>query len=631
MGNARWEAMGAVLDGLPHAVVSVDLEGTILCANRMAARNLSLTPAEAEGTSLVEHFSESAAMAALQRIRQTVEARATQHFEAVVELPDGRVRSYDSAYCPTLDDDGKVVSVQIVSIDTTTDVPKTRVPDDPWILVSDDLSMTATRVAALLENAPIIVSIYDPDMTIRYMNRLAPGVCMADVIGCTPLAWTAEDSRPVLRGAFAQVIETRSVAECEVMGVSGTHWLVRLAPLVHDGEVEQIMGCTLEITELKRLQAELAQRQKTESLGILARGIAHDFNNLLTAVISYTGLARRRAGSNLEIQPMLDEIDSASRRAADLCEQMLVYSGRNKASNEHAELNGVLAEIAPLTRAGVTAKIELSFELADRPLHTRCGAPQLGQVVVNLINNAADAIGDEGGEITVSTDYVELSGIDEAYMPATPAPGTYVRLRVSDTGAGVSPDSLHLIFDPFYSTKATGHGLGLSVVLGILAAHGGAISVDSAEGRGTTMTLLFPAFDVDVAQAGPGAEAASWPTGNGTVLVVDDVDVVRRSAVLVLAEAGYDIVDVNSGVAALDVLANHTSPIRAVVLDVTMPGIDGYETLSELRRTHPELPVVLSSGRPMELASADPFVHFLPKPYSLDALVRLVTEAVSDE
>jgi len=624
------EILTTVLNSVPFAITSIDPDGAILFVNDGAAVALSSTPAAAVGTSLFDYFPERAA-ALRERIRQTVAARSVQHFDAVVTLPDGRERYYDSAYCPALDEHGDVVAVQIVAHDITdlrtgpSSAPS-RGPD--WARVTDDLSMTDDRVKAILANAAMIITVYDTELRIRYMNRVLPGIELADVIGQSPMRWLTDSSQQVLRRTFARVLDTQQVAECELEGLSQRTWLVRLAPLVYRDQVQQVIACTLDITEQKRLQAQLADKQRIESLGTMARGIAHDFNNLLTAIMGDAGLIRRKLSAGEDPTPLLEEIEAASRRAADLCDQMLDYAGKDRSTSKPSEVNPTIEEMAALTRAAASAKISVTYDLAEGLPATRCSRAQVGQVVLNLINNAADAIGDECGSIRVSTVEIVFDRPDADYLPEPPPPGRYIRLRVADSGHGVAARDHHLLFDPFYSTKVSGHGLGLSVVLGILSSYGGAISVCSREGEGTTMTVLLPVYERDVTPRDADAGTEEWPTGEGTVLVVDDELSVRHMIAGVLADAGYDVLQAGDGDEALAMFAQHAPSIRAVILDVTMPHRDGHDTLEKLRERDRRVPVLLSSGRPIELPAGDPFVRLLPKPYGPGEILRAIARDI---
>lgn len=598
--------------------------------NRAAAANLAGTPETVVGRSLYEYFPERVA-ATRGRIEQTVAARAPQRFEALVTLPLGDVRYFESVYYPTFDASGSVVAVQIVAQDVTESRQAElarREGRAAWGLVTDDLSMTHERLRAILETAPIVIGVHDVDMTIRYINWVAEGADIHQVIGSSPLAWITEDDHQATRAAFAEVVASARVVECPVHDVFGNQWIMRLAPLIHDGEVKQVLSCTLDVTEQRRLERQLWQQQKIESLGTLAAGIAHDFNNLLSAIMGNSSLARRWLETGRDPARFLDNVDLASRKAAELCKQMLCYAGHGHTALAPEDLNAVITDMARLTRAVVSSRIATRYELARGLPPIRCNATQLGQVVLNLIGNAADAMGDAHGSIAISTDTTVVDDREAHYLPKAPSPGRHVRLRVADTGCGMDADVVQRIFDPFFSTKSTGHGLGLSAVLGIVSAHDAVIAVETQRGAGTTVTVLFPLDGDAPAEQANEESPARWCAGAGTVLVVDDEEAVRLAAATALAEAGYDVAQASDGDEALSVLASLTGPIRAIVLDVTMPSRDGYSTLAELRKTHPRVPVLLSSGLPTDLRSiaGDARVRLLPKPYSPSELTTAVAQ-----
>jgi PAS domain S-box-containing protein len=621
----------AILDSLSFPITTVGPDGTLLHVNAAAAKNLSGTLASVVGRSLYEFFPEREA-ATRERLRQTVDRREPQRFEARVTLPNGDERYFESVYYPMFDDAGVVTAVQIVAQDVTAlrraELAR-KESRDPWGLVTDDLSMTHERLQAILETAPIVIGVHDRDMTIRYMNWVAEGADISQVIGSSPLSWIREEDHHATRAAFAKALDTQEVAECRVHDIWGNEWLMRLAPLLHEGEVKQVLSCTLDVTEQSRLQRQLWQKQKIESLGTMAGGIAHDFNNLLAAILGNAGLARRWLDMERDPSAFLDNINDASRKAAELCKQMLWYAGHGQASLVPGNLNDVIEEMARLTRAAVSSKIETTYELAPDlpPIHGHL--TQLGQVVLNLMSNAADAIGDAHGTITITTDTMLVG--DEAlghFLPKAPSPGRHVRLRVTDTGAGIDAKNLSNIFDPFYTTKSSGHGLGLSAVLGIVSAHGAVIEVESKHGVGTTMTVLFPVLDGAAVSEESAPVDPGWFPGRGTVMVVDDEVAVRQMAATVLAEAGYQVTEARDGDEALTMLRARDGAIRAVVLDVTMPKRDGYSTLEEIRKQHPDLPVLLSSGKLTEVrvCPAETRVHVLRKPYTPAELTTAIAK-----
>jgi len=251
--------------------------------------------------------------------------------------------------------------------------------------------------------------------------------------------------------------------------------------------------------------------------------------------------------------------------------------------------------------------------------------------VINVISNAAESIGDRHGSITLTTDCVDVDHVADEYLPALLTAGRYVRLRVSDTGHGMPGNVRTRIFDPFYSTKSAGHGLGLSAVLGIVGAHNAGIAVDSRVAHGTTFSVLFPIHQGTVDGAGDAHTVHQWTVGSGTVLIVEDEASVREVATAVLIEAGYDVLQAADGEEALTILRHEPRPISAVLLVITMPRRDGHSTLKELRKTHKHLPVVMTSGKTREMRTAvpDPLVTYLRKPYAAEQLASTVANAIA--
>ncbi|WP_309672353.1 response regulator [Gemmatimonas sp.] len=350
--------------------------------------------------------------------------------------------------------------------------------------------------------------------------------------------------------------------------------------------------------ERRKLEAQMLQTQKLESLGVLAGGIAHDFNNLLTGIIGFSDLARLELPHESSTRSYLDEAVNGARRAAELTQQMLAYSGKGKFVVGPVRITGLVEEITRLLEVSISKKCVLRYDLmVDQP-PCLADATQLRQVIMNLIINASEAIGDRSGVISLTTGamWCERDYLAETYLDEGLREGLYLTLEVADTGAGMSPEVRARIFDPFYTTKFTGRGLGLAAVLGIVRGHGGAIRVYSEAGRGTTFKILLPAAtDAVMPNAFAAPTGDAW-RGSGTVLVVDDEESVRALSRHMLERMGYEVVlaaDGREGVAAFKSIADRT-PV--VLLDLTMPHLDGAATFREMRRIDPDVRVVLMSG-----------------------------------
>ncbi len=455
----------------------------------------------------------------------------------------------------------------------------------------------------------------------------------------------ADETRAVHRQVLASGIQPYGCHENPVLTRSGQERLIlwRNALLTNDkGEVIGSLSSGDDITDLRRaederrrLEARVQQARKLESLGLMAGGIAHDFNNLLASILGNANLARMDLPETASgARESLEQVEKAARRAAELTGHLLAYSGKGRFLTTAVDLSDAAAEMTRLLTPSVGAGTGLVCHAAPDLPPVEADAAQVRQVIMNLITNASDAIGPGAGAISVSTGLVDA---DAAYLADVcgtdvPAPGRYVYVEVSDTGRGMDDETRARVFDPFFSTRATGRGLGLSVVLGIVRAHHGAIKIASARG-GTTFRVLFPAAS---AEAKPAAEPGlrhGQPSAAGAVLVVDDDAAVRQMACMALERFGFSVVAAGSGREGIDLFRTRGSEIGAVLLDVTMPGMGGDEVFAEIRRMRSDVPIVLSSGYAeteamARLADAGR-VGFLQKPYLPTALVEKIREVLS--
>jgi PAS domain S-box-containing protein len=406
---------------------------------------------------------------------------------------------------------------------------------------------------------------------------------------------------------------------------------ISLAPMeTEDGRF--VSAAIRDVTQRKRLEENLVETQKLESLGVLAGGIAHDFNNLLGVVVGNAGLALADAPRGSRLRDALQEIVLAAERGSDLTRQMLAYSGMGRGVVEPVRLDRVVREVAALMESSVSEKAQLSVSCAPDTPSIEADPIQLRQVVLNLITNASEALGDDGGTIAIATGSVRA---DRPYLAhfelAGELPeGGYACLDVSDGGAGMDADTRARLFDPLFTTKFTGRGLGLSAVMGIVRGHGGAIRVQSEPGRGTSVKVLFPSCG---AWKPRGAAAQEW-RGSGTVLVAEDEELVRAMAARMLRRLGFTPVLVPDGAEALQALHDRQGEFALALLDVVMPGLTGPEVLASLNRHGDRTPVIVVSGfgspelreRLASLGAA----AFLPKPFDLEELraaVRAATHA----
>jgi PAS domain S-box-containing protein len=407
--------------------------------------------------------------------------------------------------------------------------------------------------------------------------------------------------------------------------------------------------CVLEVTrditeevEAEQHRHETAAKAKEarrlESLGLLAGGIAHDFNNILVAVLGYADLALHELSASSPARQMIKNVMKGGQRAADLCSQMLAYSGKRQLGVGAIALSEVVNEMSQLLEASVSKQAVLEYELAATLPAIEADATQLRRVVMNLIVNASEAIGNKSGVISVSTGTTECDSDDLSkafFVGEKIFEGVYVYLQVSDTGCGMDEETKEKIFDPFFTTKFTGRGLGLATVLGIARAHNGAIELESEPGKGTIIRVLIPAVEQPAeALVRETPDPAAW-RGSGTVLVVDDEEPVRAVASMMLENAGFNVRAAADGLEALEIFRKHQGDVVCVVLDLTMPNMDGEETLGELRRIQEDVKVILSSGyheddlreRLVEVG----FAGFVKKPYTSEALIEQLRQILEED
>ncbi len=390
---------------------------------------------------------------------------------------------------------------------------------------------------------------------------------------------------------------------------------------VEEGGTRLALALITDVTERKRSEEHFRQAQKLESLGLLAGGVAHDFNNLLVGVLGNASLAQEMLPPEHPAAELLERVVKTGEQAAHLTRQMLAYSGKGKFLVEALSLSKIIPDLNGLIRPSIPKKIAFRVELEEDLPAIEADRGQVQQVFMNLALNASEAIGNREGQITVRTGTQKVDGRYLRLHPeiATLRPGEYVCLEVRDNGCGMDDATKAKVFDPFFSTKFSGRGLGLAAVSGIVRGHKGAIAVTTAPGRGSSFTVLFPAAGrpSDEPQVRP---ASAGLRGSGVVLVVDDERFVLEMAKRALESRGYTVLMADSGPAAIDVLKRHPGDIALVVLDLSMPNMSGEEALPELRKIRPDVKVLVSSGyseaETLTLFRGQRVSGFIQKPYT---------------
>ena len=520
--------------------------------------------------------------------------------------------------------DGEVAYVVVINEDVT-----------ERVRLEQERVESERRYRRLVENLYDAVIVFDEDRTISMWNSSATRI----------YGWPAEEAigRPAQELLGTQA-DGKSPAEIMDLIFESGSWRGTLHQRTKEGrriEVEcsashipimdsgrgGVVCVNRDVTEHKRLQAQLIQAQKMESIGTLAGGIAHEFNNMLSGILGYASLLSKRIVEP-EVAKPLRIIQESATRGAKLTRQLLTFARKQEAQRERLSLNATVESSMSFLGQIIGKDVTLDVDL-EPDLRLVLGDPwQLEQIVVNLCLNARDSMSGEGN-IRLETRNV---GLPETGSPPELASGHYVRLRVMDTGAGMKREVLDRIFEPFFTTKEQGHGtgLGLAVVYGIVKEHGGAITVRSEPGVGTTFDVFVPSAD------GPGADTRTTrpvelPRGHGVVLVVDDEVVIREMATEMLETIGYHAISARSGQEAVALLRELGSEIDLVLMDLLMPGMDGLETFRAMRAVQPRVRVIVSSGlvrdQLVQRVVEEGAVGFVGKPYDIQQLAETMAKA----
>ncbi|MDX8402111.1 MAG: PAS domain S-box protein [Mariprofundaceae bacterium] len=622
-------ALDLALDG----ILSLDDRGVIRYANRAAHRILGWRPGELTGQPMDVLLPEE------------MRGRHAGLFAQDIASADPRFLGKGSLVVPARRKDGERILIEISASPLEEETRRiTAVFRD--VSAREERNAQLARMRAALEATPAPLFICDPEGRIVDCNPAFLdlfGSDLAEVLG-----------RPAWRMLAAKTDENEIACPLERLNdgeawrgeitlpdpAGGTRRLLQtIAPVRDDaGQVRWHVSVLKDLTEPFRERERMEQVQRLESLGVLAGGIAHDFNNILAAIMGNASLARRKLGAAHEAARYLERIESASRSAADLCQQMMAYAGKGSEEVKRSDLNQIVRDMSELLRVSLHKSVALDLDLAPGLPALDLARGQIRQVIMNLITNANDAIGPEQtGRIMLRTSELTLDADESGFAGGEPPPaGRYVSLVVEDSGCGMSEETLTRIFEPFFTTKFTGRGLGLSALLGIVRKHGGALRVASEKDRGSRFEVLLPVPETEAPQAEQPAPEAPQARRDACrrVLIVDDEAFIRDIVCEVLGEAGFDTLSASSGEEALAIWREQGDTIALVLLDVTMPGMDGITCMREILARDPDAAIALCSGYSVNAIEdhVGPGMAWasIPKPFDPSELVRRVRELTAD-
>ncbi len=623
------EQLKTIVSNLPVILFSFNQEGVVTAAAGQGLVTLGVAHVNFVGRQLTEILSRRPEI--LQDVQHALQGTAVSNTYNIGGLV------WETRYLPLLSKSGEVTRVIGVANDIS-----------ERMRAESSLREKEMQLRQIIDAVPQMVIAKSSDGRILLANQAVADAYQTRVqnlIGTFQAQW---HTQPQELAQFLQhdqeVLRTNRpvvIAEERFTTASGTERFLQTTKLPfawNKGKETAVLSISVDITERKQTEAILRHTQKLESLGVLAGGVAHDFNNLLVAILGQISLAQARLSPEHPAYKATAKATRAAERAADLTRQLLAYSGHGHFEIQPLNLNRLIEENLHFFEVSVPKNVQLRAELApDLPL-VEADAGQMQQVIMNLILNGADALGNKPGAVTVTTAVQTLQETTFKGWQFTGealAPGTYVVLEVHDNGRGMDKETVQRIFDPFFTTKHTGRGLGLAVVLGIVRGHRGGIRVYSEPGKGTIFRVLLPVTNQQVYQALPETAVAPHAKPAAHILVVDDEQPVRETIADMLELAGYTVSLAASGHAAIDLYRAHAEVIDLVLLDLSMPDMNGEETFRVLRAINPAVLVLLSSGY-NEVEATRRFVGqrlagFLQKPFSAEMLLAKIEELLRQQ
>ena len=627
--------LSVILESTADGILAVDSKGKVLRTNKRFAELWHIPQ------SLVDSQDDNAMLnhvlgqlvdpeAFLSKVRSLYgsanEARDTLHFK------DGRVfERYSAPFLAGGDSAGRVWSFHDIT---------------DHMRAKEALSRSQERYRLLYEYAPVGIILANRSGQILEVNPAtlqilgSPSAEMTKGINLLTFPLLLEAG---ISAAFQRCVETARASFGEYPYVTkwgkSIHMQLRFVPILGDHDQVAMVHIIIEdITERKQAEDALRHAQKLESIGTLAGGIAHDFNNLLNAILGQTSLALGKLAPENSAVSHLTKATKAAEHAADLTRQLLAYSGKGKFVNVEIDLNRLVEENVQMLEVSVPKTAQLRFDLASPSPRIQGDAGQIQQIIMNLIINAGEAMGPNPGYITVRSGQIELTQADTEYWKYsnTPlAPGRYALLQVSDTGHGIKPEVRTRIFDPFFTTKFTGRGLGLAAVLGIIRGHNGGLRIESEGGQGTTFEIVFPMVEPHMkTDARETKDVPVWDGAGRTILAIDDEPSMLDLLTDIFTGANFTVLGALNPIEGIELFRRHQQSITMVILDYSMPEMDGKTAFEELLKINKDARVLLCSGyAEEETASAFGTVRpagFIQKPYAPAKLLSQVWSLLSD-
>jgi PAS domain S-box-containing protein len=636
------QRLASIYDTVRDAIFQVAVEPgaqfRFVSVNAAFLRITGLSREMVVGKTVNEVISEPSLTMALARYRQAIEEKTTMLWEETSDYPSGRLTG-EVSVVPVFDDEGACTHL-VGSVHNITERKRAEAAlreSEERLRGSETRLKYAQRLARIGSWERDIESghAYWSDEMFRIYglrDNAAPTFSAF-------LNLVHPEDRPKLLEAHRKAGLSHAPVELEyrIIRPDGEVRCVRVileAARNDSGEVVRTVGATQDITDHKRAQQEVFARQKLESVGALANGIAHDFNNLLGGVLAQTELAQVECAAGSSPHEELNAVRQLAIRGSEIVHQLMIYAGQEREASRLVDFSRIVEEMLALFRVSVSKHAVLEANLGKGLPPVLGSGAQMRQIVLNLVTNASEAIGEQDGVIRVTTGCVTLDRT--AALAEGLAEGDYLQLKVSDTGCGMEPEAQARVFDPFFTTKSSGRGLGLSVVDGIVRGLHGVIHVASEPGKGTTFEILLPfAMSGETAAPIPPVGDMAHQFRQTTVLVVEDETSLREAIAKILRKNGFEVLEAHNGSAAIDLLRSNRNGINVILLDMTMPGPSSHEVVAEAVEARPDVRVILTSAYGEEIAkaagSAPQIRGFLRKPFRLEELMQMLRNVLSSE
>ena len=636
--NDQEMAIHALMDNAPIEFGFFGTDFRFRFVNKRLAKLNGLAPEQHVGRTL-EEVAPHLAPSGRQILRHVIDTGKPVHdreFSCEANKAPGPARSWSGSWYPITGTDGRLRGVGCVLTEIT-----------GYKRAEEALRQSELLYKQVLENLPECIFGLDvtPDGRFKFAGlnpaeEKAIGYSSAEVSGRFIEDVLDENVANKVIANYRRCLKagTRIEYDDKLNLPAGLRYFhTNLFPIRNaEGTIHRIIGCCTDLTDVRRMQEETLARQKLESMGLMASGIAHDFNNLLGGILGSSELALSEPAVGAGVEEQLQRIRTASLHGSEIVRQLMIYGEKENTVFEPVNVSFVIEDILQLIKVSISKQVTLRLDLGKDIPFAYANPAQLRQIVMNLVSNASEAIGEQQGLIRVGLERVRLTPDSELADPTNLLKGDYLKLEISDTGGGMSPEVKSRIFDPFYSTKGAGRGLGLAVVHGILRTHGGAINVTSALGQGTTVRVFLP-YAGKRAKAQRGARfSGSTQVLNrtGTILIVDDESLLRTTLAKLLRKSGFEVFEASDGSAAIDLLRSRKNATDLVLLDVSLPGKSSRDVFEEVQRTLPAPKIIITSAYGKEIVDASfsglRVDRFIRKPFQIAELLSLLRRTLAE-